>query len=610
MHYTSIENIHKVIDPLFLDDIKEEYRTICESKQPNVKRQKLMDFQTKLGKLNFLDPACGSGNFLTETYLSLRRIENEVIKNIIELDKSVQDNQIALGELGSANSIIKVNLSQFYGIEINDFAVAVSKAALWIAESQMLRETEAIVYHNINFLPLKSYVNIIEGNALRVDWKDVIDPSECTYIMGNPPFVGYSLQSSTQKKDILSVYVDENNKVYPTAGEIDYVAGWFFKASNYMSGSGVRAALVATNSISQGEQVAYIWKPIFQRFGTHIDFAHRTFRWDSEASIKASVHCVIIGFSTCAQKNSPRLFIGNEIQRVSNINAYLIDGPDVLIESRTNPLCKVPKMTNGNKPVDGGFLVLSEEEKDMLIKKDPSSESLIRKYIGSVEYINNKPRYVLWLQGVSPSEIRKHPDIVERIANVKTFREASTKEATKKSAETPTLFQQIRQPNTNYIVVPRVSSENRRYVPIGFLSPDIIVSDSVQYIPDASLYDFGVVTSSVHMAWMRVVCGRLKSDYRYSAKVVYNNFPWPSPTDDQKAKIEQTAQEIIDARALYPDSSLADLYDPLTMPPELRKAHEANNKTVLDAYNFPRDITEPEIVAELMKMYQKLTEEK
>ena len=610
MHYTSIENIHKVIDPLFLDDIKEEYRQICESKQPNVKRQKLMDFQTKLGKLNFLDPACGSGNFLTETYLSLRRIENEVIKNIIELDKTVQDNQIALGELGSANSIIKVNLSQFYGIEINDFAVAVSKAALWIAESQMLRETEAIVYHNINFLPLKSYVNIIEGNALRVDWKDVIDPSECTYIMGNPPFVGYSLQSSTQKKDILSVYVDENNKVYPTAGEIDYVAGWFFKASNYMSGSGVRAALVATNSISQGEQVAYIWKPIFQRFGTHIDFAHRTFRWDSEASIKASVHCVIIGFSTCAQKNSPRLFIGNEIQRVSNINAYLIDGPDVLIESRTNPLCKVPKMTNGNKPVDGGFLVLSEEEKDMLIKKDPSSESLIRKYIGSVEYINNKPRYVLWLQGVSPSEIRKHPDIVERIANVKTFREASTKEATKKSAETPTLFQQIRQPNTNYIVVPRVSSENRRYVPIGFLSPDIIVSDSVQYIPDASLYDFGVVTSSVHMAWMRVVCGRLKSDYRYSAKVVYNNFPWPSPTDDQIAKIEQTAQEIIDARALYPDSSLADLYDPLTMPPELRKAHEANNKTVLDAYNFPRDITEPEIVAELMKMYQKLTEEK
>jgi hypothetical protein len=309
-----------------------------------------------------------------------------------------------------------------------------------------------------------------------------------------------------------------------------------------MSGSGVRAALVATNSISQGEQVAYIWKPIFQRFGTNIDFAHRTFRWDSEASIKASVHCVIIGFSTCARKNSPRLFIGNEIQRVSNINAYLIDGPDVLIESRTNPLCKVPKMTNGNKPVDGGFLVLSEEEKDMLIKKDPSSESLIRKYIGSVEYINNKPRYVLWLQGVSPSEIRKHPDIVERIANVKTFREASTKEATKKSAETPTLFQQIRQPNTNYIVVPRVSSENRRYVPIGFLSPDIIVSDSVQYIPDASLYDFGVVTSSVHMAWMRVVCGRLKSDYRYSAKVVYNNFPWPSPTDDQKAKIEQTAQ--------------------------------------------------------------------
>ncbi len=596
MHYTSIENIHKVIDPLFLDELKAELSEIKEIKVTKTRELRLNEFREKLGQLTFFDPACGSGNFLTETYISLRRLENEALKEIF-------GEQIIL----DFGNIIKVSIGQFYGIEINDFAVTVAKTALWIAESQMMKETEEIIHSNLEFLPLKSYANIVEGNALRIDWETVVPKDKLNYIMGNPPFVGYSLQSPEQKQDILSIYVDEKGKQYRTAGKIDYVSGWYFKASQMIVNTDIRVAFVSTNSITQGEQVASVWKPLYERFNIHIDFAHQTFRWDSEASEKAHVHCVIVGFSSVISNRQKRLYSSERMLYVENINFYLIEAPNVFVESRTASICNVPQMVYGNKPTDGGFLFLDRDEKEKVLKSEPQIEKYIKPIYGATEYINNKERYCLWLVGASPADIRKSPFISDRVENVKSFRLSSTKEATRKSADTPMLFQEVRQPNTEYIIVPRVSSENRKYIPIGFMNADIIVTDAVQFIPDADLYQFGVLTSNVHMAWMRAVGGRLKSDYRYSKDIVYNNFPWPSPTEEQKVEIEKTAQAILDARALYPDCSLADLYDELTMPPELRKAHQENDKAVMKAYGFWGKLnTESECVAELMKMYQEL----
>ena len=598
MHYTSIENIHKLIDPLFLDGLKAEFAEIKEITVDRTRKAKLESFQMKLAGLEFLDPACGSGNFLTETYISLRRLENETLSLL-------HRGQIML-DVGDP---IQVSIGQFYGIEINDFAVTVAKTALWIAESQMMKETEDVVHMSLDFLPLKSYANITEGNALQVDWASVVPKHELNYIMGNPPFVGYSLQSKAQKDDILSVYVDEKGKPYKTAGKIDYVSGWYFKAAQLMQGTAVRTAFVSTNSITQGEQVAGVWKPLYERFGIHIDFAHRTFRWDSEASIKAHVHCVIVGFSNAPNPAPKRIYTTERYQEVENINPYLLDAPNVFIDSRTNSICNVPQMVYGNKPTDGGFLFLSPEERDELLKREPGTEKFIRQIYGATEYINNKARYCLWLVGASPSELRKSPFIMERVEQVRQFRLNSTKAATQRSADTPTLFQEIRHPDSEYIIIPRHSSETRRYIPFGFVQPQIVVNDAVQIIPDAKIYHFGIMMSNVHMAWTRAVCGRIKSDYRYSKDVVYNNFPWPTPTDTQKTKIEQTAQAILDARARYPESSLADLYDELTMPPELRKAHQDNDRAVMQAYGFSvRDMTESICVAELMRMYQSLTE--
>ena len=597
MHYTSIENIHKVIDPLFYDDLCKEFEEIKNIKVTKTRNQKLEEFRDKLASLTFLDPACGSGNFLTETYLSLRRLENEAIETI-------QNGQSTLGFLNP----IKVKINQFYGIEINDFATTVAKTALWIAESQMMQKTEQIMHQSLDFLPLKTYTNIIEGNALQVNWSDVVSPDKLSYIMGNPPFIGYSLQSKNQKRDILDVYVSEKGKPYKTAGKIDYVAGWYFKASEIMQNTKIKTAFVSTNSITQGEQVAGVWKPLYDRFNIHIDFAHRTFRWDSEASLKAHVHCVIVGFSAAETLNHKFIFESDRKQKVNNINAFLIDGPTVFIESRNEPICDVPRMVYGNKPTDGGYLFLTEEEKNELLKKEPLAEKVIKQVLGSEEFINNKKRYCLWLVGASPDELRKMPLVMNRIENVKKFRLSSAKMATRKSAETPTLFQEVRQPiDGNYLLVPRVSSERRRYVPIGFMSHETIVNDAVQIIPNATLYHFGILTSNVHMSWMRAVCGRLESRYRYSKDIVYNNFPWPTPTESQRVKIEQAAQAIIDARAKHPSSSLADLYDDAIMPPELRKAHQLNDKAVMEAYGFWGKLnSETECVAELMKMYQEL----
>lgn len=597
MHYTSVKNIHKVIDPLFLDELREEFAEIKALKVPKIRKDRAEAFREKLSKLIFFDPACGSGNFLTETYVSLRRLENEVLE-------LVTDGQILL----NFGDIIKVSIGQFYGIEINDFAVTVAKTALWIAESQMMKETEEIMNVNLDFLPLKSYANIIEGNALRIDWESVVPKDKLNYIMGNPPFVGYSLQNEEQKKDILSTYIDERGKPYKTAGKIDYVSGWYFKAASMMVGTSIRTAFVSTNSITQGEQVASVWRPLYDRFHVHIDFAYRTFRWDSEASIKAHVHCVIVGFSTVSNPRPKQLFSAERFQLVNNINFYLIEAPTIFVESRSKPLCDVPCMTTGNRPADGGHLIIEGEDYESFIQKEPDAEKYIKQLIGAVEFINNKKRYCLWLVDASPAEIRKMPEVMRRVEACRQDRLKGAPDR-QRLAATPTLFRETNNPST-YIIVPRVSSEARKYIPLGFLNSNLIPTDSATIIENAKLFDFGILISNVHMAWMRAVCGRLKSDYRYSKDIVYNNFPWPTPTDAQKARIEQTAQAILDARAIYPDCSLADLYDEVTMPPELRRAHQANDRAVMQAYGFDvKTMTESTCVAELMKMYQQLTQQ-
>ena len=541
----------------------------------------------------FIDPACGSGNFLTETYLSLRRLENEVISEL-------HQGQIVL-DLGNP---IQVSISQFFGIEINDFAVTVAKTALWIAESQMMKETEDVVHMSLDFLPLKTNACIAEGNALRMDWESVVPKAELNYIMGNPPFVGARIMNAEQKADLNAVFDGWKN-----AGNLDYVACWYKHAADLMQGTNIRSALVSTNSVTQGEAVANLWKPLFDA-GVHIDFAHRTFIWDSEAKVKAHVHCVIVGFSTAPNTKPKVLFTGDRPQIVNNINGYLIDAESVFVESRKKPVSDVPDIGIGNMPLDGGNYLFTEEEKAEFIAIEPASEKWFRPWIGSHEFINRYFRHCLYLKDCPPGELRKMPECMKRVEAVRQFRLESSRSSTKKLADYPLSFSTTNIPTSGYVVVPKVSSERRRYIPMGLMTPDILASDLVFIIPDASLYHLGVLTSNVHMAWVRAVCGRLKSDYRYSKDVVYNNFPWPTPTDEQKAKIEQTAQAILDARARYPDCSLADLYDEVTMPPELRKAHQQNDKAVMQAYGFWGKLnTETACVAELMKMYQRLTEQ-
>ena len=594
MHYTSIENIHKVIDALFLNALRKEFETILEEKVERTRNRLLDAFQDKLASLVFLDPACGSGNFLTETYLSLRRLENEVIR-------ARYHGQTMMGAFLNP---IKVSISQFYGIEINDFAVTVATTALWISEAQMLAETEKIITFEDDFLPLKTYANITEGNALRIEWESVVPKDKLSYIIGNPPFVGHQWRSEKQQEDMHLVFVDAKKH-----GKLDYVACWYKKAADLMQNTHIRCAFVSTNSITQGESVAALWEFLFRQLGVEIQFAYRTFNWTSEASLKAAVHCVIIGYTCYQTKEKKQLYDGERLSYVDHINGYLIGAPDIFIQSRGKPLNNnLPIMSKGSQPTDGGNLILSPEERENLIREYPESAAFIKRYMGSDEFINNKYRYCLWLKGVVPTEYRKINPIMARLQKVAEVRAKSPTSSVRRDAEIPMLFTQIRQPDSNYLAVPEVSSQRRRYIPIGYMSPDIISSSKLILIPDASIYMFGVMTSNVHMAWMRVVCGRLKSDYSYSP-AIYNNFPWPSPTEAQKAKIEQTAQAILDARALFPDASLADLYDELSMPPELRKAHQANDRAVMEAYDFKvsKDFTESICVAELFKLYQELT---
>lgn len=595
MHYTSLDNIHKVIDPLFLNELKEELASITndeETKYNKRARDKLRAFQDKLASLKFLDPACGSGNFLTETFISLRRLENEVLRH---LGGDMQD--LFMAQEGF--SPVKVQLKQFYGIEINDFAVTVAKTALWIAESQLLQETESILGTHIDFLPLKTYANnIVEGNALRMDWNDVIPASELNYIMGNPPFVGARWKSPEQKQDVLSLFTDK----WKNWGNLDYVCCWFKKASDLMKGTKIRTAFVATNSICQGESVGTLWKNLMKD-GLMINFAWRTFVWDSDASEKAHVHCVIVGFSY-VETEINTLFFDDQVKNFKGkINCYLTEGCNIFIENRQKSICDVPEIGIGNQPIDDGNYLFSYDEMVDFISKEPNSKRYFRPWYGADELIKQKPRYCLWLGECSPSELKTMPNCLERVLNVKKFRLNSKRSQTLKLADTPTRFCVENFPSTNYIAIPEISSEKRKYVPMGFLTPNEICSNRLKLVPNATLYHFGVLESSTHMAWMRVVAGRLEMRYCYSNGIVYNNFIWEDATDEQKEKISKTAQEILDARALYPDSSLADLYDPLTMPPELLKAHKANDKAVLALYGFKTDATEEEIVAKLMQMY-------
>ncbi len=593
MHYTSLENIHKVIDPLFLDDLKTELSDIKAEKVVRTKKTRAAEFQDKLAGLKFLDPACGSGNFLTESYTCLRRLENEAIKILYE-DRVI----------GGLADPIKVSIYQFYGIEINDFACSVSQAALWIAETQMLKETDAIVGFDLEPLPLKDYHNIHEGNALRMDWNDVVPAEELSYIMGNPPFLGARIMSPEQKDDLVSVFGPQ----WKNIGNMDYVTGWYKKAQEMMEvNPHLRAALVSTNSITQGEQVANLWKPLMEA-GIHIDFAWRTFIWDSEANQKAHVHCVIVGFSSCHSERQRRIFDGEKIIPASNINGYLIDGENVFVESRQHPLCDVPEIGIGNKPIDGGFYLFKDDEKEAFVAKEPGSEKYFRRWYGSDEFINRRPRWCLWLGDANPMDLLKLPECLKRVEAVRDYRLASPSAGTVKLAEKPTRFHVENMPKGNYIVIPEVSSQRRPYVPMGYMDDTVLCSNKVRLLPKASLYLFGVLNSSAHMSWMRVVCGRLKSDYSYSVNIVYNNFPWPEPTEDQKSKIEQTAQAILDARQIYPEASFADMYGNLILFPDLMKAHRANDLAVLEAYGFPKDASESEIVARLFKMYQELTE--
>ena len=582
MHYTSIENIHKVIDPLFLEDLYEEFKVVKRRRKN--KRAALEDFQTKLASMKFFDPACGSGNFLTETFLSIRRLENEVIRELH-----------ALG----ADCHILVSIENFYGIEVNDFAVAVARTALWIAENQMLQETEMIIHRDINFLPLTSAAHIIEDNALTVDWQ--ADIGAVDYIIGNPPFSGARFMTAENKRNIIDVFDGWKN-----AGNLDFVSAWFKKAADYMStfDKPIRAALVATNSINQGEVVSLLWRKLFEKI--HIDFAHRTFQWQSESENMAAVHCVIIGFSAAPNVKPKVLIEGKKKTVVSNINAYLLDAPNFFIDSRSTSISPVLPIVFGSMPNDGGNLIIKDDEYDEFIRREPRSKKFIRPFIGGDEFLNGKARWCLWLKDATAEEIDSMPLIAERIEGVRRHRLKSKRSATQKLAATPTLFGEIRQPTTNYIMIPRISSERRKYIPMGFMTPDVIVRDGAQLIPNAGLYEFGVLESSVHMAWVRVVCGRLEMRYNYSATVVYNNFVWATSTSAQRSSIEHSAQAILDARALYPDWTLAALYDPNKMPSELRAAHEANDLLVEELYGF-EGMTELEMVTALMGMNRRLT---
>ncbi|MDR4926519.1 DNA methyltransferase [Peribacillus simplex] len=584
-HYTSEENILKLIKPLFLDELWEEFEKSKSTKA------EIKAFHNKLASLNFLDPACGCGNFLIIVYREIRLLEFEVLKMLY-------DNR----QLTIIDGFCEISIEQFYGIEYEEFPCQIAQVGLLLMKHQLDKEVSNYFGMNIIDFPIKETANIVYGNALRIDWEEVVPKEKLTYIIGNPPFIGARMMSVEQKEDIVRVFGKIKN-----VGNLDYVTAWYKKASDIMQDSIIRTAFVSTNSITQGEQVSILWKPLFEELNIRINFAYKTFKWSNEAKGKAAVYCVIVGFSTVSKLEKKVIFNGDIIELASNINPYLIDAPHVWINSRSKPLSEVPEIGIGNKPIDGGFYLFTEDEKNEFISEEPGSEKLFRPWIGSHEFINRYYRFCLWLGDCSPSELRKLPKVKQRIEAVRKFRLESKSAGTRKLADTPTRFHVKNMPSSPYVVIPEVSSERRRYIPIGFVTPDILSSNLVKIIPDATLYHFGILTSNVHMAWVRAVCGRLKSDYRYSKDIVYNNFPWPNPTEKQKEVIVEKAQKILTVRDLYPDNSLADLYDPVTMPAELVKAHNILDREVCKAYGTVWK-TEVECVADLMRIYQNLVD--
>ena len=599
MHYTSIENIHKVIDPLFFDDLRNELGEILKGKQPNVRERKLRNFQEKIASLKFMDPAAGSGNFLTESYLSLRKLENTVIR-------ALMGNNTRAMELNADASQIMVSINQFYGIEINDFAVAVAKTALWIAEAQMFDKTQELLSSNRKFLPLHEYDNIKEGNALRMDWNDVIPASELNYIMGNPPFVGQAMRTKDQAREMNEVFNPSK-----AGGKLDYVAGWYKKASDYIKSTDIVVAFVSSNSICQGESVNLLWQLMLEEEKNYIDFAYRTFKWKSEASDQAGVSCVIVGFSQ--KDRSGKILYDEDGNKhlVKHINGYLNDGPDVYIANRSKSINKnMAKVVQGSPPADDGRLLMTASEKDDWLKKYPELKDVIHPFVGSREFINDitYSRYCFWFVDKNMSNYTHIKELMDRFEYIRQYRLASPVPRIQQTADKPFLFTQNRQPQSDYLIIPRVSSEKRRYIPVGFLPSNVIVSDSAVCVNNATLYDFGIICSNIHNSWMRTIAGRLESRYRYAPSVYYN-FPFPEIDRIQKEKVEKTAQAILSARAKYPDASLADMYgEYMYLYPELLKAHQENDRAVMEAYGFRKDMTEAEIVAELMILYQKLAD--
>jgi hypothetical protein len=593
-HYTSEENIMKLIHPLFLDELWDEFETDCTFKG-DTKEAKLKALHEKIASLKFLDPACGCGNFLVITYRELRILELELLKELNGKSRALD-----------ISNEIKLNVDQFYGIELEEFPCRIAQTAMWLMDHLMNRKASEVLGEYFVRIPLHASAHIVNANSLTTDWESVVPKSELSYILGNPPFVGARIMSETQKAELMEIFQDT-----PNNGNLDYVTCWYKKAANYIQGTAIECAFVSTNSICQGEQVAILWKPLMEQQGIKINFAHQTFKWSNEAKGKAAVYCIIVGFSL-HDRSKKQLFTYETVtsapqpHEVKKINGYLIDAETIFIESRTMPLCDVPEIGIGNKPIDDGNYLFTEEEKNAFVKSEPLSEKYFHKWLGSDEFINRYYRWCLYLGKCPPNELKQMPEVLKRIEAVKKFRLESKSEGTRKIAATPTRFHVENIPDSTYVLIPEVSSEKRNYIPMGFITPDILSSNLVKIVPDATLYHFGILTSGMHMAWMRYVCGRLKSDYRYSKDIVYNNFPWPAPTDKQKADIEAAAQTVLDARANYPDSSLADLYDPDTMPADLLKAHQKLDRLVEKAYGKSFD-SDAARVSFLFQKYQELT---
>lgn len=590
-HYTSEANILKLIKPLFLDNLYTKFEKVKKNKN------KLQEFHKELSTLNFLDPACGSGNFLIIAYRELRVLELEILKILHK--ESVLD----------ISSIVWCDVDQFHGIEVEEFPAQIAQVAMWLIDHQMNMMISEYFGQYFVRLPLNKSANIIHGNSLQINWENIISPNKLSFILGNPPFYGKQYQSKEQRSDMEIIF----NKI-KGAGVLDYVTSWYLKASKYIQDTNIKVAFVSTNSIAQGEQVGILWKELFDNYNIKIHFAHQTFNWSNEATSNAAVHVVIIGFANFDSDNK-KIFTYEDIKteahekKVKNINPYLVEGDDIVVTKRTKTLCQVKQMTRGNQPTDGGFLLLNDNDKETLCTKYPNIEQLIKPVVSAREYLNNIKRWCFWLVDISPKEIKKYPELLDRINEVKKMRLESSFEPTRKLAEYPTLFRDIKNPK-NFIVIPRVSSERREYIPMGFFDKKYIPLDSIHTIHDGDILLFGLLTSKLHMAWVKYTCGRLKSDYRYSKDIVYNNYPFPKDISDKnKLSVEQKAQNILDIRAGFRDNSLADLYDSLTMPPKLKKAHQELDNAVDKCYTnkkFKNDKTRIEF---LFKLYEKYVEE-